>query len=93
MLIVADGDGAGGVLGMLPAFDGLRADVTAPPGAETAGVPGGGLVVGWVLVADPGAAGGARVDPVFLAAGRVWTPDQFRAAYGQTLGVQVGRAS
>lgn len=83
--------GAGGVLGMVPAFDGLRVDVTAPAGTDTAGVPGGGPVVGWVLVADEQAAGGARVDPAFLAAGRAWTPDQFRAAHGQGLGVLVGR--
>ncbi|MGQ4733322.1 hypothetical protein ACUN3E_37405 [Streptomyces sp. Ju416(a)] len=83
---------AGSVVGMVPAFDGLRVEVTAPPGADTAGVPGGGPVVGWVLVADEGAVGGARVDPVFLAAGRAWTPDQFQAAHGQHLGVVVGRA-
>ncbi|MFI5739201.1 hypothetical protein ACIA9I_12600 [Streptomyces anulatus] len=50
------------MLGMVPAFAGLRADVTAAPGTETAGVPGGGVVVGWVLVADETMAGGARVD-------------------------------
>ncbi|MGW2594743.1 hypothetical protein ACWCXC_31375 [Streptomyces sp. NPDC001515] len=37
------------------------------------------------------ATGGARVEPVFLAAGRAWTPDQYRAAYGQALSVDVGR--
>lgn len=77
---------------MVPAFAGLRADVTAAPGAETAGVPGGGVVVGWVLVAYEEAVGGARVDPVFLAAGRAWTPDQLRQEHGQHLGVVVGRA-
>ncbi|MFJ6363420.1 hypothetical protein ACIQIE_19850 [Streptomyces globisporus] len=86
------GPGAGGVLGMVPAFDGLRVDVTAPAGTDAAGVPGGGLVVGWVLVADEAAVGGIRVDPVFLAAGRAWTPDQFRKEHGQHLGVIVGRA-
>ncbi|WP_127468786.1 hypothetical protein [Streptomyces sp. B27] len=79
----------GAVVGMVSAFAGLRADVTAAPGSETAGVPGGGVVVGWVLVADEQAVGGARVDPVFLAAGRAWTPDQFREAHGQHLGVLV----
>ncbi|MFE7485453.1 hypothetical protein [Streptomyces sp. NPDC057552] len=83
---------AGAVVGMVPAFAGLRVDVTAPPGAETVGVPGGGPVVGWVLIADEGAVGGARVDPVFLAAGRAWTPDQFRQEHGRSLGVMVGRA-
>ncbi|MFE0692927.1 hypothetical protein [Streptomyces sp. NPDC058869] len=77
---------------MVPAFPGLRVDVTAPPGSDTATVPGGGVVVGWVLVADEEAVGGTRVDPVFLGAGRAWTPDQFRAAHGQGLGVMVGRA-
>ncbi|MFL3869263.1 hypothetical protein LT966_21930 [Streptomyces griseobrunneus] len=63
--------------------------MTAAPGSETAGVPGGGVVVGWVLVADEQAVGGARVDPVFLAAGRAWTPDQLRQEHGQHLGVAV----
>ncbi|MBT3077653.1 hypothetical protein KMB26_18740 [Streptomyces sp. CYG20] len=82
----------GAVVGMVPAFPGLRADVTAPPGSDTAAVPGGGVVVGWVLVADEGSVGGARVDPVFLAEGRAWTPDQFREAHGQHLGVAVRAA-
>ncbi|MGC4925530.1 hypothetical protein [Streptomyces sp. DT117] len=81
---------SGAVAGMVPAFAGLRADVTAAPGTDTAGVPGGGVVVGWALVADEQALGGARVDPVFLAAGRAWTPDQFRQEHGQHLGVVVG---
>ncbi|KFK87862.1 hypothetical protein IX27_18405 [Streptomyces sp. JS01] len=80
----------GAVAGMVPAFPGLRADVTAPPGSDTAAVPGGGVVVGWVLVADEQAVGGARVDPVFLAAGQAWTPDQLRQEHGQHLGVTVG---
>lgn len=82
----------GAVVGLVPAFPGLRADVTAPPGSDTAAVPGGGVVVGWVLVADEGAVGGARVDPVFLAAGRAWTPEQLRQEHGPHLGVVVGRA-
>ncbi|MEU0979013.1 hypothetical protein ABZ488_07320 [Streptomyces griseus] len=77
---------------MVPAFPGLRADVTAPPGSDTSAVPGGGVVVGWVLVADEQAVGGARVDPVFLAAGWTWTPDQFRREHGQHLGMVVGRS-
>ncbi|MGW5291470.1 hypothetical protein [Streptomyces bacillaris] len=82
----------GAVVGMVPAFPGLRADVTAPPGSDTASVPGGGVVVGWVLVADEQAVGGARVDPVFLAACRAWTPDQFRQEHGPHLGVVVRAA-
>lgn len=84
---------AGVVSGLVAASPGLVVEVSAPAGADTAGVPPGGAVVGWVLVADEGAVGGARVDPVFLAAGRAWTPDQFRAAHGQGLGVVVGRAA
>lgn len=82
----------GTVVVMVPAFPGLRADVTAPPGSDTSAVPGGGVVVGWVLVADEQAVGGARVDPVFLAAGWTWTPDQFRREHGQHLGMVVGRS-
>ncbi|MFD8771461.1 hypothetical protein [Streptomyces sp. NPDC059916] len=80
---------AGSIVGVLPASAGLGAQIAAPAGADTTGVPAGGGVVGWVLVEDQDAVGGARVDPVFLAAGRAWTPDQYRAAYGQQLGVTV----
>jgi hypothetical protein len=79
----------GSIVGVLPATAGLRADITAPAGVEVGDVPGGGVVVGWVLIADPSERGGARIDPVFLAAGRTWTPDQYRTAYGHGLGVQV----
>ncbi|MCZ4506934.1 hypothetical protein O3Q52_01660 [Streptomyces sp. ActVer] len=84
--------GSGGILGMLPALDGLRVQVAAPVDMDTTNIPPAGIVVGWVLVADVEAAGGARVDPVFLADGRAFTPDQYRAAYGQQLTVRVGRA-
>jgi hypothetical protein len=80
---------AGSIVGVLPATAGLRADITAPAGAEVGQVPGGGVVVGWILVTDATEAGGARLDPVFLAAGRTWTPDQYRTVYGAQLGVQV----
>lgn len=63
----------------------------APQGTPTEGVPPPGVVVGWVLVADGAAVGGARVEPVFLADGKAWTPDQYRAAYGEQLRVSVGR--
>lgn len=66
---------------------------SAPPDVDTTGIPAPSDVIGWVLVADPEQAGGARVDPVFLAAGRAWTPDQYRAAYGRELDVRVGRQS
>ncbi|WP_181509232.1 MULTISPECIES: hypothetical protein [unclassified Streptomyces] len=77
--------------GLVAAVDGWVVQVTAQPGTDTAGIPGGGAVVGWVLVADEAAAGGARVEPVFVSAGRAWTPDQYRATYGRQLGVVVGR--
>lgn len=81
---------SGSVVGVLPAYAGLRADITAPAGTDPGSAPGGGAVVGWVLIADGAQAGGARVDPVFLAGGRTWTPDQYRVAYGPQLGVQGG---
>lgn len=84
---------ADGILGALPVVPGLSVQVSAPPGMATTGIPPGGMVVGWVLVSDGDAPGGARVDPVFLADGRAWTPDQYRAAYGQGLTVRVGQAS
>ncbi|MGW4822509.1 hypothetical protein ACWEP4_26835 [Streptomyces sp. NPDC004227] len=83
---------AGPIHGMTPAAPGLTALVSAPPDTDTTGIPAGGGVVGWILVDDGAAVGGARVDPVFLAAGQAWTPDQYRAAYGQQLDVRVGAA-
>lgn len=81
-----------GVLtGMVAAVEGWAVEVTAPPSTDTSGIPGGGAVIGWALLADEGVAGGARVDPVFLAAGRAWTPDQYRAAYGEQLRFRVAR--
>jgi hypothetical protein len=46
-------------------------------------------VVAWATVADLDKAGGVRIDPVFLADGRTWTPDQFRAVYGVALELKV----
>lgn len=90
-LLMVDGMCAGSIVGVLPAFDGLSVQVLAPAGTDTAGVPTAGGVVAWALVADPESVGGARLDPAFLAAGRAWTPDQYRAAYGQQLTVRVGQ--
>jgi len=84
-------DGGGAVSGLVPAAPGLVVQASAPPGTDTTGVPPPGVVVGWVLVTAPDAVGGVRVDPVFLAAGRAVTPDQYRAAYGETLAVHVVR--
>ncbi|MFE9850354.1 hypothetical protein ACFYPN_16290 [Streptomyces sp. NPDC005576] len=65
--------------------------MSVPYGTDTAGTPPGGAVAGWVLVADETAPGGARVEPVFLAGGRAWTPDQYRGAYGQGFTMAVVR--
>lgn len=88
-LVATEPYSGGAVSGLVAAVPVWVVEVSAPPGTVTAGVPPGGSVVGWVLVADDVAAGGARVEPVFLAAGRAWTPDQYRAMYGAGLGVQV----
>ena len=81
------------VTGIVPAAPGFRVMVSAATREDAEGVPAASDVVGWATVADAGSPGGVRVDPVFLAGGRPWTPDQYRAAYGQTLDVRVGRAS
>ncbi|MCX5144629.1 hypothetical protein [Streptomyces sp. NBC_00338] len=91
IIVNSEASKAGSISGVLPAFDGLRADVTTPAGTDPGAAPGGGPVVGWALLDDPSVAGGARLEPVFLAAGRAWTPDQYRAVYGQQLSVRVGR--
>ncbi|MFM9616869.1 hypothetical protein ACKI14_02765 [Streptomyces turgidiscabies] len=83
---------AGSIVGLLPATPGVGVRVSAPAGTDVEGVPAAGPMVGWVLVVDVAAAGGARLDPVFLADGRAWTPDQYRAAFGEQLSVRVGRA-
>jgi hypothetical protein len=44
------------------------------------------------MFVDPAAVGGMRLDPVFLAAGRAWTPDQFRAVYGELIALEVASA-
>lgn len=65
--------------------------VQAAPGlhATAAGAPLAGPVVAWALIADTIMAGDSRIDPVLLAAGRAWTPDQIRAAYGAQVTVSV----
>lgn len=85
-------EAAGSIVGVLPAMPGLGVQVSAPAGADVEGVPAAGALVGWVLVADPVAIGGARLDPVFLADGRAVTPDQYRDAYGEQFTVRIGRA-
>lgn len=89
---MTDGLPVGAIAGAFPAHEGLVAVVGAPPGTDTTGIPPGGTVVAWVLVADGVAPGGAHVEPVFLAEGRAWTAAQYRVAFGMELDVRVGRA-
>lgn len=79
----------GAVLALVPAGFGLRMIVSAPAEGASA-VPVPSAVLAWVLVADSTVAGGARIDPVFLAGGTAWTPDQFRAAFGEGVTIGVG---
>lgn len=83
----------GPVVGIVTAGTGWRVEASAPQGSGTSGVPAPSTVVAWVLVADELAPGGATVEPVFYADGRMWTPQQFRAAYGAAIDVTVARAS
>lgn len=76
------------VVGIVAAPPGLHVDAYAP--ATTMGVPTPTTVVAWAMFVDPDCVGGMRLDPVFLAAGRAWTPDQFRAAYGLDIELRVG---
>jgi hypothetical protein len=64
-------------------------DAYAPQDSDISSVPPPSYVVAWAAVADAGAPGGAIVEPVFVAGARTWTPDQFRAAYGETLELKV----
>lgn len=77
------------VTGVIPAAAGLRVEASAPAGSDVRGIPTPYSVVAWAVLADPDSAGGVRVDPVFVAAGRTWTPDQFRAAYGELIALEV----
>lgn len=75
------------VAGIVAAAPGLRVEASAP--AAVRGVPTPSTVVAWALFVDPASTGGMRLDPVFLAGGRAWTPDQFRAAYGASIEIKV----
>lgn len=92
MAIFTEAATPGTIAGLVAAVPGWRVEVSAPSGSDVSGVPAPSDVVAWVLVADGAAPGGSRVDPVFLADGQAWTPDQYRAAYGRQLTVRVGRA-
>ncbi|MFD6490681.1 hypothetical protein [Streptomyces sp. NPDC060188] len=82
----------GAITGAFPAHEGLTVMVTAPAGTDTAGIPHGGTVIAWALIADGVDPGGAHLEPVFLAEGRAWTATQYRVAFGLELDVRVGRA-
>jgi hypothetical protein len=77
------------VTAIVPATPGLRVEAYAPRDSPTAGIPTPYSVVAWAQLADAGSVGGVRVDPVFLADGRAWTPDQFRARYGDQVDLRV----
>ncbi|CAK7288542.1 conserved hypothetical protein [Streptomyces misionensis JCM 4497] len=80
---------SGAVTDVIPAGPGFRVNVYASSGTPVGAVPVPSAVVAWASIADPDQAGGVRLDPVFLADGRAWTPDQFRATYGPLLEVTV----
>lgn len=79
----------GAVVCVTAAAPGLRVDVYAPTPKDAAGVPTASIVVAWATVTDPASVGGVRVEPVFLAGERAWTPDQFRDMYGAALTFRV----
>lgn len=75
--------------GLVATAPGWKVDAYAPRGIDISGVPTPSHVVAWVLVADELEVGGSSVQPVFVAAGRTWTPEQFRSAYGSALDLKV----
>jgi hypothetical protein len=77
------------VTGLVAAVPGLRVEASLPRDASASGIPVPSSVVAWVQLEDPDSAGGVRIEPVFLADGRAWTPDQFRAAYGAGIDLKV----
>lgn len=83
----------GMISSVVAAAPGWRVSATAPAGTDISKVPTPSDVVGWALLASDAEPGGAVVVPVFLADGRTWTPDQFRAAYGAAIDITVTRAS
>jgi hypothetical protein len=80
---------AGVIAGLVSAPPGWRVDAYASRGVDVTGIPTPLSVVAWAQIEDTIAPGGARVEPVFVADGRTWTPDQFRAAYGEGLDLKV----
>lgn len=80
------------VMTLVPATPGFAVKASVPSGTSTAGIPVPSKVVAWAALADPDSPGGVRLDPVFLADGRAWTPDQFRAEYGAAITLEVAAA-
>jgi hypothetical protein len=74
---------------VVSAAPGWKVDAYAPQGTDISSVPTPSHVVAWALLAAENAPGGAVVEPVFVAGGRTWTPDQFRATYGTDLELKV----
>lgn len=81
----------GAMSGLVAVTPGWVVEIAAPPGTDTSHLPAGGPVVAWAAIADEAVVGGVRVDPVFVSAGRAWTPDQYRAVYGDQFSVHVAR--
>jgi hypothetical protein len=67
----------------------VTALVAAVPGYMVTAGAASGPVIAWAQVADPQVPGGVRIDPVWIAGGRTWTPDQYRAANGVQRAVTV----
>lgn len=78
----------GAITGLVAAVPGWKVDAYAPRDAA-AGIPTPSSVVAWALVQDDLAPGGATVQPVFYAADRTWTPDQFWEAFGSAVTLKV----
>lgn len=89
MPILGDSAVAAPIVSLVAAGPGWRVEAYAPGGADSSSVPAPSHVVGWVLTADALAPGGAIIEPAFCADGRVWTPTQFRAAYGAGITLKV----
>ncbi|WP_069766064.1 hypothetical protein [Streptomyces sp. LUP47B] len=84
------GAGTPGVITtVVSAAPGWKVDAYAPRGTDISSVPTPSHVVAWALIATELAPGGAVVEPVFVAGGRTWTPDQFRAAYGAAIELKI----
>ena len=91
MPILVRDNKAAEVLSVIPASPGYRIEASMPADMDQRGVAVPTDVVGWAQIADPEAPGGCRVEPVFLANGRAWTPDQYWAKYGPQITLKVTR--